>query len=145
VFTFFVVRGGEMRGFLRIVHRHRDFLVGLSFTLGGILLSAQSAFADVTFPGGKVGPDVSAINEMSCWLLYFQEGTYGALLLVVSGVGALVSFALGGYRTALNCLIVAIASLMIRPVAELMFDYSLDCSALKAPTPPASGNTGVTM
>lgn len=102
----------------------------------------QCAFADGIDVGG--GPatyvDVSAIDEMSCWLIHFQTGTYGGLLLVVTGVGALVSMALGGYKAALNCLIVALGSQLIQPVSELMFDYQLSCKDYIAPTAPSKSN-----
>jgi len=67
--------------------------------------------------------DTSAIDEAICWLMYFQMGSYGALLLAVSGVGAVVGAAMGSYRAAMNCLVVGVGSWLIQPVADLMFNY----------------------
>lgn len=112
---------------------YTSVLLGLTLLTTAFYPALQpSAFA------ADLGPS-AAVDQLSCWLLYFQEGSYGALLLVVTGVGAVVSCALGGYRTAINCLIVALSSWMIRPVAELMFDYTLDCKAIGAPVSPSDG------
>lgn len=84
--------------------------------------------------------DTSAIDEAICWLMFFQMGSYGALLLAVSGVGAVVGAAMGSYRSAMNCLVVGIGSWLIQPVADLMFNYwPVDCVGLMNRVPVGIG------
>jgi len=84
--------------------------------------------------------DTSAIDEAICWLMYFQMGSYGALLLAVSGVGAVVGAAMGSYRAAMNCLVVGVGSWLIQPVADLMFNYwPVDCEGLMTRVPVGLG------
>ncbi len=85
------------------------------------LLNASIASAQT--PPPPVVVDTSAIDEAICWLVFFQQGSYGALLMAVSGMGAVVGAALGQYRTAINCLVVAIGTWLIQPIAQLMFSY----------------------
>lgn len=89
----------------------------------------------------KAAPvDTSAIDEAICWLMYFQMGSYGALLLAVSGVGAVVGAAMGSYRAAMNCLVVGVGSWLIQPVADLMFNYwPVDCEGLMTRVPVGLG------
>ena len=121
--------------------------------LKGLLLSAKFNFfysrqapralkllwvSYLVFGGAvKAAPvDTSAIDEAICWLMYFQMGSYGALLLAVSGVGSVVGAAMGSYRAAMNCLVVGIGSWLIQPVADLMFNYwPTDCEGLMTRVP----------
>jgi hypothetical protein len=122
----------------------RDIL----FVTGTILLYAGISHPSLATvpPGGTPPPatvtiDTTAIDEATCWLYYFQEGPYGALLLAVTGIGALVSCAVGAYRACLNLLAVAVGSWLIRPVATILFDYNIaDCRGLiSGPRNPAGG------
>jgi hypothetical protein len=92
----------------------------------------------------KAAPvDTSAIDEAICWLMYFQMGSYGALLLAVSGVGAVVGAAMGSYRAAMNCLVVGVGSWLIQPVADLMFNYwPTDCEGLMNRVPVGMSGAG---
>lgn len=97
-----------------------------------VLFTAKFAFAQAAKP-----IDVTAIEEAICWLLYFEQGAYGALLAAVSGLSAIASAAMGSYRAALNCLIVCISLWLIVPVAELMFTYTYNGQTVN-PVPSAS-------
>jgi hypothetical protein len=97
-----------------------------------VILLNDFALAQTSTNNQTVTVDTSAIDEASCWLLYFQEGAYGALLTAAAGLSAVVGAAVGSYRLALNCLIVALGSYMVRPVASvLLHDYMPDCTAVK--------------
>lgn len=87
-------------------------------------------------------PSTQAIDESICWLIYFQGGSYGALLEVVAGVGALVGAVMGSYRTAINCLVVGVGTWLIEPVAELFFGYwPTNCARLTSAANIPSGVT----
>lgn len=81
--------------------------------------------------------DTAAIDEATCWLLHFQTGTFGGLLLAVSAVGAVTTAALGSYKSTINCLIVAISCYSIGPMATLMLGTNLpDCVTILGFDPP---------
>ena len=109
-------------------------LLWVSYLVFGGVVRAQPAPTPV---------DTSAIDEAICWLMYFQMGSYGALLLAVSGIGAVVGAAMGSYRAAMNCLVVGVGSWLIQPVADLMFNYwPTDCEGLMTRVPVGlSGGT----
>lgn len=106
----------------------------LNMIFGGIAL-AQSSGATQQ----QTSVDTTAIDQAICWLMHFQTGTYGALLMAVAGLGAVVGGAVGNYKTAINCLVVGVGAWLIQPVAQIMFEYWPDCvEALKAPAGMAS-------
>ena len=109
-------------------------IIGLSLdsnawtTLTTAAKSADSSSSTTTAQATQ--ESVAAVNEATCWLLYFQEGSFGGLLIVVSGLSAIVTAAMGAYKTALNCVIVGCGCWLIRPVSTLLFDYSItNCSS----------------
>jgi len=108
----------------------------LSLFVATTLVHAQNATPT------PVPVDTSAIDEAICWLMHFQQGSYGALLMAVSGIGAIVTAAMGNYRTAMNCLVVGVGSWLIQPVAILMFEYfpsTATCTRLMSQTMPVGG------
>ena len=52
----------------------------------------------------------------------YIEGSFGVLIMVVSGLGAIMSSAFGQYRAALGCLVVAVGSFILRSVASTFFN-----------------------
>ena len=54
-------------------------------------------------------------------LLGFVEGSFGALIMVVAGLGAIVSAAMGAYRGAVAMLVVAIGAFILRSLVSLFF------------------------
>lgn len=61
---------------------------------------------------------VEAINA----ILLYLEGSFGALVMVCSGVGAILSAAFGQYRAALGLLVVAIGSFILRSFMSTFFN-----------------------
>lgn len=53
------------------------------------------------------------------------EGAFGALIMVVSGLGAIVAAAMGAYRAAVGMLVVAVGAFILRSLVSLFFgtDY----------------------
>ncbi len=53
------------------------------------------------------------------------EGAFGALVMVVAGLGAIIAAAMGAYRAALGMLVVALGAFILRALVSLFFgqDY----------------------
>lgn len=49
------------------------------------------------------------------------EGAFGALIMVVSGIGAIVAAAMGAYRAAVGMIVVAVGSFILRALVSLFF------------------------
>lgn len=49
------------------------------------------------------------------------EGAFGALIMVVSGIGAIIAAAMGAYRASLGMLVVAVGSFILRSLVSLFF------------------------
>jgi hypothetical protein len=75
--------------------------------------------------GGGVGMGGGNFNSQSytlaCLVLSIPQGSFGALLMVVSGLMAVIGAALGMYKLALSTLVVGIGSWLIQPIVSLFF------------------------
>lgn len=75
--------------------------------------------------GGGVGMGGGNFNAQSynlaCLVLSIPQGSFGALLMVVSGLMAVIGAALGMYKLALSTLVVGIGSWLIQPIVSLFF------------------------
>lgn len=49
------------------------------------------------------------------------EGAFGALIMVVAGLGAIFSAAMGAYRAAVGMLVVAVGAFILRALVSLFF------------------------
>lgn len=54
-------------------------------------------------------------------LFMLIEGAFGALIMVVAGLMAIIAAAMGGYRTALGMLVVAVGAFILRALVSLFF------------------------
>ncbi len=61
------------------------------------------------------------IKRAVCTLYAFIEGSFGALLAVVAGIGAIVSSAFGGYKSAISFIVVSCGSFILRALVSLFF------------------------
>lgn len=57
-------------------------------------------------------------------VLTYIEGSFGALVMVASGLGAILSSAFGQYRAALGCLVVAVGSFILRSIMSTFFNVA---------------------
>lgn len=62
-----------------------------------------------------------------CNVFWLVEGSYGALIMSVAGLVAIVSAAMGAYKTSMNILVVAIGAFAIRPVIMMFFGTDFGC------------------
>ncbi len=49
------------------------------------------------------------------------EGSFGALIMVISGIGAIIAAAFGAYRAAVSLIIVAVGAFVLRSLVSLFF------------------------
>ena len=63
---------------------------------------------------GLIGAAVGA-------LLRFIEGHFGALIMVVAGIGAILAASMGAYRASLGMMVVAVGSFILRALVALFF------------------------
>jgi len=95
------------------------------FVLGVLLLTVgliAHASADPSVAGAEFN-DERIANSVNTLLAYL-EGSFGALVMVASGIGAILSSAFGQYRAALGCLIVAVGAFILRSVLGTFFNTS---------------------
>ena len=62
------------------------------------------------------------IGEAFDRVLTYLEGTFGALIMVAAGLGAILSSAFGQYRAALGCLVVAVGTFILRSFISTFFN-----------------------
>lgn len=54
------------------------------------------------------------------------EGAFGALVMVVAGLGAIIAAAMGAYRAAVGMLVVALGAFILRALVSLFFGQGYD-------------------
>jgi len=65
--------------------------------------------------------DVRLADSLNAILLYV-EGTFGAMVMVAAGIGAILSSAMGQYRAALGLLVVAVGAFILRSLVGTFFN-----------------------
>lgn len=99
------------------------------FALGVVLLSAgvaTGAGAQAVAPGAGQGlkttyNDARLADSINAILTYI-EGTFGAMVMVAAGIGAILSSAFGQYRAALGLLVVAVGAFILRSLVGTFFN-----------------------
>lgn len=61
-------------------------------------------------------------------MLRFIEGSFGALIMVSAGLGAIVAAAFGGYKVAISLLFVAVGAFILRALVSLFFGGGFDAT-----------------
>jgi hypothetical protein len=92
------------------------------FAFGVTLLSlglSENAFAQVIGTTGVVND--TRLNAVMQLLFGYIEGSFGALIMVAAGIGAIVSAAFGQYRAALGLLVVAVGAFILRSLVKTFF------------------------
>ena len=89
--------------------------------LGVALLSAGLVSESVAqAPAYNDERIVNAVNK----ILIYLQGSFGALVMVCAGLGAIVSSAFGQYRAALGLLVVAVGAFILRSLMGTFFNTS---------------------
>ncbi len=59
-------------------------------------------------------------------LFKFIEGSFGALVMTIAGIGAIVAAAMGAYKAAVGIMVVAIGAFILRALVSLFFGTDYD-------------------
>lgn len=112
-----------------LLHAHADKILGC---LGVVLIAASVdtvAHAQVGGGGGAGTYDQQIVDQI-CKIVVMSQGYFGALVMSVAGLVAIISAATGGYRAAMNAIAVGAGAWLVRPMLFLFFGESAaDCSA----------------
>ncbi len=99
----------------------------LLLVFGVILLTAglaetSTAATNTSFSKANYNDDLvqNAVGNLFCLI----EGAFGALIMVVAGLGAIVAAAMGAYRAAVGMLVVAVGAFILRALVSLFFGTS---------------------
>ena len=95
----------------------------------GVALLAVGLSADVTaqgggglgISGGTKYNDFRIANAVNTIMTYL-EGSFGALVMAASGIGAILSAAFGQYKAALSLMVVAVGSFILRSFISTFFN-----------------------
>lgn len=111
------------------------FLGGVALLTHG--LESLSHAGVVGVPGAGTGGaggdsalqvDTKAIKAAYCGLIGLMQGSFGALITAVAGIGAIIASAVGAYRAAMNFIVVACGSFILQAMVDLFFN--VDCGDL---------------
>lgn len=102
----------------------RKHETALFLTMGVLLLGGGLtgiAHADLAGGASEAAFDDSLIKGAVGNLFLLIEGAFGALIMVVAGLGAIVAAAMGAYRAAVGMLVVAVGAFILRALVSLFF------------------------
>lgn len=71
---------------------------------------------------GQAGFDDRRIANATQTIMRFLEGSFGALIMAASGIGAIMSAAFGQYKMALSCMVVAVGAFILRSMMNTFFN-----------------------
>ena len=89
------------------------FVFGVCILTYGL---AKFSYADVA---SSAAEDI--IKEQLCKILTLIQGPFGALITIVAGLAAIVTAAMGGYKLAMSCVVIACGSYIISAFVALFF------------------------
>ena len=92
------------------------FLAGMALIYFGLIARASAQVG--------VYNDVRIEDSVNLLLTYL-EGSFGGLVMVCSGIGAILSAAFGQYRAALGCLVVAVGAFILRSFISTFFNIEI--------------------
>lgn len=103
-------------------YQHANLVLSV-FALGILFIGVSDlASAQVEYIGGQAY-EVSDAGANQSNFYRLLNGKFGSLIMVVSGLGAMVSAAMGAYKAAVGMLIVAIGSFGIRASVNVSLGY----------------------
>lgn len=93
------------------------------FAIGGVLLvSGMSLDAMAQAYTALSTYNDDRIAEAANVILAYINGSFGALVMIACGVGAILSSAFGQYRAALGLMVVAVGSFILRSLVNTWFN-----------------------
>lgn len=91
------------------------FTMGVALLSAGLVDGANAAGLTTRYNDARLSNSVNAV-------LTYLEGTFGALVMVAAGVGAILSSAFGQYRAALGLMVVAVGAFILRSFVGTFFN-----------------------
>lgn len=79
------------------------------------LLSSQAYAQEGAYNSSRIDDSLNVI-------MTYLEGSFGALIMAVAGLGAIMSSAFGQYKAALGCLVVAVGSFILKSFMLTFFN-----------------------
>lgn len=95
----------------------------------------RETFSNAAYDDGLVK---ASVGNLFCLI----EGAFGALIMVVAGLGAIVAAAMGAYRAAVGMLVVAVGAFILRSLVSLFFGTGYDAYTATGATNGGCGTTG---
>ena len=108
-------------GFENYLSKHLNTMMvvlGAAILLTGL---NQLSHAGTVTSFSEANYDASLVRGAVGNIFRLIEGPFGALVMVVAGLGAIVSAAMGAYRGALALVVVAIGAFILRALVSLFF------------------------
>lgn len=90
-------------------------VVLLTIGLAGGAFAQGGAKHTIHYNDERLSQSINAI-------LTYIEGTFGAMVMVAAGIGAILSSAFGQYRAALGLLVVAVGAFILRSLVGTFFN-----------------------
>jgi hypothetical protein len=94
-------------------------VVLLTLGLEGVALAQSESYSEAAF-------DPTLIQGAVGNIFALIEGAFGALIMVVSGLAAIVAAAMGAYRAAVGMLVVAVGAFILRALVSLFFGSNFE-------------------
>ncbi len=97
-------------------------------TGGGITVGIGGGATGGIYGAGSSGPGLTTLyndvrmSDALNAILTYVEGTYGAMIMVASGIGAIMSSAFGQYRSALGLMVVSVGAFILRSLVSTFFN-----------------------
>ncbi len=111
--------------FLQRRANHVLMFVGAMLLVGGLIDFSSAAVVDYHQPSFNDTLIRNAVGQ----LLQLIEGAFGALIMVVAGLGAIVAASMGAYRLAVSMLVVAVGAFILRALVSLFFGENFEAIA----------------
>jgi uncharacterized membrane protein YozB (DUF420 family) len=94
--------------------------LAMMVVLGVGLLTAGLTEVTLALPGDDFNDD-AIVQSAEAILGQFIEGSFGALLMIVAGLVAIIAAAMGAYRAAMACLVIAVGAFVLRSFVTRFF------------------------
>lgn len=110
--------------FLDSLESKRTLLTQASLFAGGVLLLSLGVLASAWCQPDSLQIHYNDVRfaEASNAILSYLEGSFGALIMVVAGLIAIISAAFGQYRAAVSCLVIAVGAFILRSFISTFFN-----------------------
>lgn len=102
------------------VEERANLLLGV---VGASYLCAGSIGISNAFAQGQGLAGDYRIYEAAELLISLVEGNAGSLIMVLAGIGAIVSAAFGAYRAATSLIVVAVGAFILRSLVDIFFNF----------------------